>query len=140
MACIFGSIQMCIRVRRRPVIKKMFLRLLAFAVIACAVSFDVAAQSADSCKTFYDYQFPEPFMGLSNCTVSGPYLAVCWVYNYTCSPTPACSCGCGGKGGAPGGGPGGGAGGGPSGGAGGGSGGGKDGGGGPQFVLRQTVF
>ncbi len=82
-------------------IKRMLLGLFAFAIISCVVNFDAAAQSADSCKTFYDYQFPEPFMGLSNCTVSGPYLEVCWVYNYTCPPPPPppCPCCCGASGG-----------------------------------------
>ncbi len=82
-------------------IRRMFLGLFAFAMISCVVNFDAAAQSADSCKTWYDYQFPEPFMGLSNCTVSGPFLEVCWVYNYTCPPPPPPPCPCGASGGKP---------------------------------------
>ncbi len=66
--------------------------LFGFAVLACALNVEVAAQT-NSCFTYFDYQFPEPVIpgSGSNCTWAGPYLLSCWVPNYTCPP-PADSC------------------------------------------------
>ncbi len=67
-------------------IRRMLLGLFAFAFLACAMDFDVAAQVPKGCLTYFDYQFPEPALPGMTCAWAGAYLSSCWVPNYTCPP------------------------------------------------------